>query len=78
MKFLNTLIFLLLWQVVPVLCYPETLNTNIEQEAQNMGQKYTPQEKQFLDYFHSIDKQSIEKILSKYHSTGSYKFQVGK
>ena len=35
-----------------------------------MSRKYTPQERQFLDYFHSIDKNAIKKILSEYHSTG--------
>lgn len=70
MKFRNTLIFLLLLHMAPVLCYPEILNTNIEQEAQDMGRKYTSQERQFLDYFRSIDKDAIEKILSEYRSTG--------
>jgi len=46
------------------------LNTNIEQEVQELSRKYTPQEGQFLDYFRSIDKNAIEKILSEYHSTG--------
>ncbi len=35
-----------------------------------MTRKYTPNERQFLDYFHSIDKNVIKKILSEYHSTG--------
>lgn len=70
MKLHNTLILLLLLYIMPVLCYPEILNTNIEQEAQNMAQKHTPQERQLLDYFHSIDKDAIEKILSGYRSTG--------
>jgi len=46
------------------------LNTNIEQEIQELSRKYTPQERQFLDHFHSINKNAIKKILSEYHSTG--------
>lgn len=72
MKFLNTLIFLLLWHILPVLCYPETLNANIEQGTQNMGQKYTQKEMDFLNYFRSLDKHAVEKILSEYHSTGPF------
>ncbi len=37
-----------------------------------MTRKYTPQERQLLDYFRSIDKHAIEKILSEYHSTGPF------
>ena len=35
-----------------------------------MTRKYMPQERKFLNYFQSIDKIAIEKILSEYHSTG--------
>ena len=72
MKFHNTLIFLLLWHIVLVLCYPEILNTNIEQGAQEMARKYTQKEMEFLGYFRSIDKHAIEGILSEYHSTGPF------
>lgn len=70
MKLRNILIFLFLLCIEPALCYPEILNTNIEQEAQNMGQKYTAKEGHFLDYFQGIDKSAIEEILSGYRSTG--------
>lgn len=70
MKFHNTLVLLFLLHTMSVLCYPEILNTNIEQEAQKMAHKFTQKEKEFLDYFHSIDKHVIEKILSEHHSTG--------
>jgi len=70
MKFHNSLLFLLLWPVVCLLYTPEILNTNIEQEVQRMARIYTPQEKQFLKYFRSIDTHNIENILSQYHSTG--------
>ena len=53
-----------------VLYTPVILNINIEQEVQELTRKYTPQERQLLDYFRSIDKHAIEKILSEYHSTG--------
>ncbi len=56
--------------MVCVLYTLEILTTNIEQEVQDMARKYTPQEKQFLDYFRSIDKHAIEGILSEYHSIG--------
>ena len=51
-----------------VLYTPEILNTNIEQEAQDMPR--TLQESEFLKYFRSIDKRSIDKTLSQYRSTG--------
>ena len=70
MKFTNSLLFLLLWSLVCLLYTSGILNTNIEQEAQQMARNYTPQERQLLDYFRSIDKRAIEKILSDYHSTG--------
>jgi len=35
-----------------------------------MARRYTSQEKQFLEYFRSINKHTIEKILFEYHSTG--------
>jgi len=56
--------------MVCVLYTLEILNINIEQEVQDMTRKYTPQERQFLDYFRSIDKGAIEQILSEYRSTG--------
>jgi hypothetical protein len=70
MKFHNYLIPFLLFLFVIILYTPEILNTNIEQEIQEMPRKYTPQEKQLLEYFHSIDKHAIKEILSEYHSTG--------
>jgi len=70
MKFHNYLLVCLLCYIICILYTPEILNTNIEQEVQELSRKYTPQERQFLDYFHSIDKNAIKKILSEYHSTG--------
>ena len=70
MKFNNCLLHCLLCYIVCVLYTPEILNTNIEQEVQELTRKYMPQERKFLDYFQSIDKIAIEKILSEYHSTG--------
>lgn len=70
MKLYNILLFPLLLYIMAVLCYPGILNTNIEQEAQDMARKYTPQERKFLEYFQSIDKQGIGRILSEYRSTG--------
>lgn len=35
-----------------------------------MGRKYTQKEREFLEYFRSIDKHAIGKILSEYRSTG--------
>lgn len=58
--------------IMPVLWYTKMLNNNIEQEAQNMARKYTPQEREFLDYFYNIDRRGIERILSDYHSTGPF------
>ncbi len=70
MKFNNYLLICLLCNIICVLYTPVILNTNIEQEVQELARKYTPQERQFLDYFQSIDKIAIEKILYEYHSTG--------
>jgi len=56
--------------VVLVLYTPEILNTNIEQEAQNMPRARTPQEVEFLEYFRRIDKSVIKKVFSQYRSTG--------
>ena len=70
MRFHNYLLLCFLCFIICVLYTPEILNTNIEQEVQELSRKYTPQERQFLDYFHGIDKRAIEKILSEYHSTG--------
>lgn len=61
---------LVLYLIRCLLYTPEILNTNIEQEVETIPRKYTPQERQFLDYFRSIDKNAIAKILSQYHSTG--------
>jgi hypothetical protein len=49
---------------------PEILNTNIEQEVQNMSRMRTPKESEFLEYFRGINKHSIDTILSRYRSTG--------
>ena len=62
--------YLSLWVLLLVLYTPAILNTNIEQEAQNMSRMRTPQESEFLKYFRSIDKHSINNILSRYRSTG--------
>ena len=72
MKFHKYLLLCFLCYIICVLYTPEILNTNIEQEVQELTRKYTPQERQFLDYFQSIDKHAIKKILSKYHSTGPF------
>lgn len=56
--------------VVSVLYTPEILNINIEREEQNMPRAYTPQEAEFLEYFHCIDRSAIKEILSRYRSTG--------
>ena len=69
MKFHNYLLHFLLFHFVIALYTPEILNTNIEQEIHKLLRKYTPQEKQLLEYFHSINKRAIEKILTDYHST---------
>jgi len=53
-----------------VLYTPGILNTNIEQEVHNMSHMRTPQESEFLKYFRSINKRSIDNILSRYRSTG--------
>ncbi len=53
-----------------VLYTPGILNTNIEQEVQNMSRIRTPQESEFLKYFRRINKHSIDNILSRYRSTG--------
>jgi hypothetical protein len=70
MRLYNSLLLLFLCYMVCVLYTLEILNINIEQEVQDMTRKYTPQERQFLDYFRSIDKGAIEQILSEYRSTG--------
>ena len=62
--------FLQLCIVTIVLYAPEILNANIEQGYQNMPSPRTPQEKEFLEYFRSIDKRAIEEILAQYRSTG--------
>jgi len=60
-----SLCFLLL-----VLYTPEILNTNIEQEVQNMSRMRTPKESEFLKYFRCINKHSVDAILSRYRTTG--------
>jgi len=63
--------FLLQLYIVALVLYtPEILNTNIEQEYPIMPRLRTPQEVEFLDYFHRIDKSAIKGILSQYRSTG--------
>ena len=64
------LYYLSLWVLILVLYTPEILNANIEQEAQDMSRIRTPQESEFLKYFRSINKRSINNILSQYRSTG--------
>ena len=76
MKFHNYLLIFLLYYIISILYTLEILNTNIEQEVQELTRKYTPQERQFLDYFQSIDKHAIKKILSKYHSTGPFGYST--
>jgi hypothetical protein len=62
--------YLSLWVLLIVLYTPEILNTNIEQEPQDMSRMRTPQESEFLKYFRSINKGTINNILSRYRSTG--------
>jgi hypothetical protein len=62
--------YLSLWVLLIVLYTPEILNTNIEQEPQNMFRMRTPQESEFLKYFRCINKGTINNILSRYRSTG--------
>lgn len=69
-KFYNLFIIGVLSCIVSFLYTLGILNTNIEQEVQKMSRHYTPQEKNLLDYFHRIDRDAIEQILSEYHSTG--------
>jgi len=76
MKLLNTAIFIKFIFILVILYTPELLNTNIEQEIQNMVRRYTPQERQFLDYFRSIDKHAIANILAEFHSTGPIGYSV--
>jgi hypothetical protein len=74
-KVMNISIFLVLFKLAltaPIQYTPGILNTNIEQEVQEMAHRYTTEEKQFLDYFHSVNKQAIENILADYHSTGPF------
>ena len=62
--------YLSLWVLLIVVYTPEILNTNIEQEVQNMSHMRTTQESEFLKYFRCINKRSIDNILSRYRSTG--------
>ncbi len=62
--------YLILWVLLFVLYTPEILNTNIEQEAQDMSRTRTTQESEFLKYFRQIDKHRIDNVLSGYRSTG--------
>ena len=41
-----------------------------------MVRSYTPQERQFLDYFRSINKHAIANILAEFHSTGPMGYSV--
>jgi len=66
----NIKYFIQLCVVAIVLYTPEILNSNIEQEYQNMIRTRTPQEAEFLEYFRSIDKRAIKYILDQYRSTG--------
>lgn len=58
--------------IVAILYTPEILNTNIEQEVQEMARRYTQKEMEFLGYFRDIDRHAIERILSDYHTTGPF------
>ena len=69
-RFRNLKCHLPLAALMLVLYTPEILNTNIEQEIQNMPIIRTPQEKEFLQYFRRIDKRAIRNILSQFRSTG--------
>ena len=62
--------YLSLLVLLLVLYTPEILNTNIEQEVQNMSRMRTPKESEFLKYFRCINKHSIDTILSRYRTTG--------
>jgi hypothetical protein len=62
--------WLQLFVLALVLCTPGILNTNIEQEDQNMPRPCTLQEVEFLEYFRRIDQSAIKEILSQYRSTG--------
>ncbi len=53
-----------------VLYTPEILNANIEQECQIMPRDRTSQETEFLEYFRSIEKQTIQEVLAQQRSTG--------
>lgn len=64
-------IYLIQLSVLALMPYtPVILNTNIEQEDPSMAQLHTPQEEEFLEYFHRIDKSAINEILSQYRSSG--------
>ena len=62
--------YLSLLVLLLVLYTPEILNTNIEQEVQNMSRMRTHKESEFLKYFRCINKHSIDTILSRYRTTG--------
>jgi len=62
--------YLSLLVLLLVLYTPEILNTNIEQEVQNMSRMRTPKESEFLKYFRCSNKHSINTILSRYRTTG--------
>ena len=70
MIFYNYKQYLKLWLIIPLLYAPGILNTNIEQEVQAMPIIYTPEEKEFLQYFRKINKSAIDNILSQYRSSG--------
>ena len=69
-KLNNFLKYFSLWTITLVLYTPTILNSNIEQEVRNMAHARTLDETEFLEYFRSIAKHPIERILSQYRSTG--------
>jgi hypothetical protein len=75
-KTFNFQYLLQLCVVALVLYTPEILNSNIEQEGQNMPRARTPQEVEFLEYFRHIDKSAIKEILSKYRSSGPVGYDI--
>lgn len=63
--------YLLQLSAVAFLLYtPGILNANIEQECQAMPRDRTSQEKEFLSYFRSIEKEAIKDVLAQKRSTG--------
>jgi hypothetical protein len=70
LKIFKSRYYLIIWVLLFVLYTPEILNTNIEQEAQDMSWTRTTQELEFLKYFRQIDKRRIDNVLSGYRFTG--------